>query len=290
MVKVCYVDEAGCTGSLESATSNVQPTLTIAGIIVDYSSLHRLTAQLIGLKQKFYPRLLAATSTHLDWIRAELKGSELRKQACSASRNERRHAFGVLDAFTELASSCGALVAGRIWIKGIGKGVNGMSIYTYSIQSIYQDFQRHLQQENDIGFVVVDSRLKHLNSQVAHSVFTQKFKGSGDSYDRIVELPAFSHSDNHAGLQLADVVCSAIVTPCAIQTYCEPVLKSIHIRPGYSDVKARYITWLKGSQFRYTEANGRTRGGLIISDSLTQRPGGELFRVPPLTHPSSTPK
>jgi hypothetical protein len=121
-------------------------------------------------------------------------------------------------------------------------------------------------------------------------VFTQKFKGSGDSYDRIVELPAFSHSDNHAGLQLIDVICSAIITPCAINTYCEPILKGIHIRPGYADIKARYIRWLKSSQFRYTEANGRTRGGLIVSDSLSQRPGGELFRIASLTHPSSTPK
>ncbi|MCT8328014.1 DUF3800 domain-containing protein [Albidovulum sediminis] len=278
MVKICYVDEAGCTGTLESATSSIQPTLAITGLIVDYSSLHKLTSDMIEAKQRFFPRLLPATATHLDWIRAEVKGAELRKQACQSSRNEKRHAFGVIDKVTALCAAASAKIVGRVWVKGIGTPMNGTSVYTYSIQSIYQDFQKYLERANDIGFVVSDSRVHHLNTQVAHSVFTQKFKGTGDTYDRIVELPAFSHSDNHAGLQLIDLVCSAIITPIAIETCCKGHVTSPHVRPGYTTIKERYKIWLRESQFRYNEASGRTRGGLTVSDGISQKPGGALFR------------
>ena len=161
MVKICYIDEAGCTGTLDSATSSIQPTLTIIGLIVDYSSLHKLTSDLIATKQKFYPKLMPTTATHLDWIREEIKGADIRRQVCQASRNEKRHAYGVLDKLTTICTDAAAKIVGRVWIKSIGAPIKGTSIYTYSIQSIYQDFQRFLQAAEDIGFVVADSRLKH---------------------------------------------------------------------------------------------------------------------------------
>lgn len=156
--------------------------------------------------------------------------------------------------------------------------INGTSIYTYSIQSIYTSFQNYLTKAEDIGFVIADSRLKQLNSQVAHSIFTQKFKGTGDSYDRIVELPAFSHSDNHAGLQIADTVCSAIVTPMAMHTYCTGYVFSAHVRPGYDKIQEMFSDRCRALQYRYTEASGRNKGGFVVSDGIGKRPGGLLFR------------
>lgn len=277
-MKICYIDEAGCTGTLASTKSSIQPVLTITGLFVDYSALHKLTIDLISLKQRFYPKVLPSSATHLDWIKAEIKGADVRKYASSGSRNESRHAFGVMDNVTQLIDTSDAKVVGRVWIKAVGTPVKGVAVYTSSIQSIYSDFQRFLDKTDDYGFVVADSRLKHLNTQVAHSIFTQKFKGTGDSYDRIVELPAFSHSDNHAGLQLADLVASAFVTPVAINTYCEGHIQSPHVRSNYRKIKDRYRTWIKSKQYRYDEASGRSRGGVVVSDALTKRPGGEMFR------------
>lgn len=230
-MKICYIDEAGCTGSLPSATSSIQPTLIISGVFVDYSRLHQLTTDLIELKQRFFPKALPSTATHLDWIRAEIKGSDLRKNACSGSRNLVRHTFGVMDKITTIVDRADASLVGRVWVKSLGRPMKGVPVYTSSIQSIYADFQRYLSHHNDYGFVVADSRVQHLNTQVAHSVFTQKFKGTGDSYDRIIELPAFSHSDNHAGLQISDLLASGFLTPVAVNTYCEGYLTSVHVRP-----------------------------------------------------------
>ena len=176
----------------------------------------------------------------MGWILPEVKGADLRKAACDNSRAVRRHRIGYLDHIVKLSEECEAKLIGRIWIKGIAEPIDGTAIYTYSVQSIYTVFQNYLTQTNDVGFVIVDSRLKPLNTQVAHSIFTQKFKGTGDSYDRIIEMPAFSHSDNHAGLQIADTICSAIITPIAINTYCEGNISSVHVRPGYRALKGTF--------------------------------------------------
>ncbi|WP_320197382.1 DUF3800 domain-containing protein [Agrobacterium sp. rho-13.3] len=277
-MKICYVDESGCTGQLPSATSNIQPALIVTGIIIDYAKLHEITERLLTLKQRFFPKALPSKTTHMAWILHEIKGSELRKKACSDNRNERRHSLGYMQEILNICKSCNVKITGRLWVKSIGTPINGVSIYTFSIQSIYNDFQNYLATNNDVGFVVLDSRLKHLNTPVAHSIFTQKFKGSGDAYDRIIELPAFSHSDNHAGLQLCDTICSSVVTPMAIHTYCSGHITSVHVKPRYINIKDRFAADVASLQHRYTEASGRVKGGLIVSDPLGKKPGGALFR------------
>ena len=277
-MKICYVDEAGCTGSLPSATSNIQPTLSLTAVIVDYNQLHKLTEEWLNLKQSLFPSLAPIQTTHMGWILPEIKGSEVRRDACSGSRNVRRHSFRVLEKTLEILEGVNARLAGRVWVKGIGQPLNGVSVYTFSVQSIYTTFQRYLAEQNDFGVVILDGRLKHLNTPVAHSVFTQKFKGTGDAFDRVLELPAFSHSDNHAGLQVADMICSGILTPMAVNTYCEGVLQNVHVRPLYSDIKSKFAGRIRSLQHRYQEANGRWRGGFVVSDELTARPGRELFR------------
>ena len=245
---------------------------------MDYSKLHVMTESLLDLMQRFFPNIAPLGSSHLDWIRKEVKGSDLRKDACEGGRNIKRHRKIYISNILGICEAIGAKLTGRIWIKGIGQPINGVSIYTFSIQSIYTDFQNYLTKTNDIGQVIVDSRLQHLNAGVAHSIFTQKFKGTGDSYDRIIELPAFSHSENHAGLQISDTICSAVMTPIAVNTYCAGYINSLHVRPGYGEIKNQFAPRCRALQHRYQEASGRDKGGFMVSDALGQRPGGLLFR------------
>lgn len=277
-MKVCYVDEAGCTGMLPAANSNVQPTLIVGGVVIDYGRLHQITDRLLNLKQQFFPAAAARGTPHMGWMLQEIKGSEIRKDACEGNRNIRRHRMLFLDKVLSILERSDAKILGRVWVKGIGNPLNGTSIYTFSLQSIYTDFQNYLTKEDDVGFVIADARVKHLNTVVAHSIFTQKFKGTGDSYDRIIELPAFSHSDNHAGLQLADLVCSALMTPIAVTTYCANHINSVHVRPGYAEMKTAFAKRCCMLQHRYQEASGRSRGGFVVSDQIGQRPGGLMFR------------
>jgi hypothetical protein len=238
--------------------------------------LHGLTHELIALKKRFFPKLLPPGRKHLAWILRELKGSEIRKSVCSTDRNERRQAIGLLDKVVDLLQRYDVKIFGRVWIKQIGKPIDGNAIYTFSIQAICTTLQDLLTKEADSGFIIADSRNFTLNKSVAHSIFTQKLKQGGDDYPSVLELPVFGHSDNHAGLQICDLLCSGLLFPMAIDAYCVGHVTNLHMRPGYSILRGRYGAALAQLQHRYLEM-GRKRGGLTTDDRLGKQSGGRLF-------------
>lgn len=279
-MKICYIDEAGCSGKLPGATSNIQPALIIAGLIIDYSQLHAVTKALMDLKRDMFPGRSLDQHHYLSHILSEIKGSELRKHASADGRNLRRHAMRFMHLCLKICEDADAKIVGRVWIKEIGTEIKGGSIYTSSIQAIAASFHDYLTRTNDLGIMIADSRVKNLNVQVAHSIFTQKFRGGRDSYDRIVELPAFGHSENHAGIQLADLICSAIVTPMAVHSFCHGRLNNLHVRDGYDLIKSRFASRVFALQHFFTEASGRQLGGLVVSDGLGHKPSSMLFHEP----------
>lgn len=276
-MEICYIDEDGCTGRLPSPTSDVQPILVICGMIVEYSRLARITERFLEVKEKYYPIGSTGPTTYLGGILKETKGSELRKLACAPARNQRRHTFGYLDRLFEICEEADIKIIGRVWVKGINQPFNGTSVYTSSIQAICANFQRYLVDKEDLGIVVADSRVKSLNTGVAHSIFTQKFKSSGDVFDRIPELPTFAHSDNHACLQITDNISSGIVLPMAMEAFCRGHINSVHTKYDYSKIRERYSETINDLQYRYQEASGRYKGGLVVSDSISKSSGTNLF-------------
>jgi hypothetical protein len=125
--------------------------------------------------------------------------------------------------------------------------------------------------------MIADSRVKNLNSQVAHSIFTQKFKGGRDNYDRLVELPVFGHSENHAGIQLVDIISSGIITPMAVHSFCSGCISSLHVRPRYAAIKSQFSHRIAALQHSFVEASGRPQMGITVSDGLKHRPTSLLF-------------
>ena len=88
-----------------------------------------------------------------------------------------------------------------------------------SIQALSRYFEHCLTQSDNSGLCIADSRSKSENLRVSHSIFTQKFSAE-PKYERQVELPTLGHSDNQAGLQNCDVVCSGLLYPIACYAYC----------------------------------------------------------------------
>jgi hypothetical protein len=167
-----------------------------------------------------------------------------------------------------------------VWIKALGSPCDDRSIYTFSVQSICSDFQNLLEGVGDSGIVIADSRTPTTNAWVAHSIFTQKFKTAGDCYPRLLEMPTFGHSQNHAGIQIADLLCSALLFPMATRCYCYGHVQNVHVDRAFEVLVARYGNRLMSMQHRYEDDRGRRVGGFTVSDSLTRRPGGVLFRTP----------
>ena len=143
-MQFCYVDEAGCTGVLPSASSDIQPVLVVAGVVVPQETLAELTREFIHLKREFFPANRPRGSSHLDWISVEVKGSELRRLVAGSSRNRRRHAIGFLDKTVALLERHHCRLKGRVWVKGIAAPFNGRSVYTSSIQYIHEWFNAWL--------------------------------------------------------------------------------------------------------------------------------------------------
>ena len=137
----CYVDEAGCTGSLPSADSPIQPVFALVGLAVEQSRIADLTRDFLMLKQRFFPGLMANAPHYLDRVLQEVKGSELRADVRSTSRRRQRAAIGFLDHMLRLVEACDGRLFGRVLIKAIGDEINSRSIYTASTQALCRYFQ-----------------------------------------------------------------------------------------------------------------------------------------------------
>jgi hypothetical protein len=278
-VRIAYVDEAGCTGALPSPTSAIQPVFVQAAVVVDHAELRGLTLDFLRLKARFFPSLGAGTGHFLDRVLGEVKGADLRRQVCAPGRRQRRQALGFLDSLVALLEKRQVRLVGRVWIKGIGRPFNGRAVYTSSMQHMFRYFEHLLSISGEIGIVVADSRTKPQNAVVAHSILTQKFAAGGDAYPHVVEMPVYGHSENHVGLQVADLLCSALLFPMATASYCRGHVSSTHVRPGYGVLGARYGRRLRALQYRYREGFA-FRGGLTVSDSIARRSGHLLFEDP----------
>lgn len=276
---VCYVDEAGCTGALPSAASSVQPVFAIAGLFLPATQVASATRALIALKQRFFPNRLPGTSRYHDWMVLEVKGSDIRRMARSTARNDRRFAYGVIQETLSILNNHNAKIVGRAFAKPIGGAFDGTSVYSSSVQRICVDFQSFLESKNDIGIIIADSRNKSKNANISHSVFTQMYSAQGNPYRNLVEAPTFGHSDNHAGLQLTDMVCSALLFPIVAELCClQHMQDKTHCYAQHANLRTRYGATLRQLQYqyRYEDSQG-WGGGISLSDPLSNRRAVDLF-------------
>lgn len=279
-MQVCFVDEAGDLGALGNPPlPNDQPVLAIAGLFVDLAHLARLTDSFLNLKHQYFPGLPYPSALPLDRILPEIKGADVRRNATRGTPRQRRHAIGFLDRILGMLQHHDARLVARIWVKGIGSSFDATSVYTSSMQGICAYFEHFLIHSNDTGICIADSRNKFKNVSVSHSIFTRKFSIVAPSYQRLVELPTFGHSENHAGLQICDITCSALLYPIACYAYCTGQVNNVHVQPRAADLRRRYAQQLKALQYRYRNpVSGRYEGGLVVSDAIGRRSGSLMFR------------
>lgn len=280
-MKTCYIDESGDGQTIGPMTQDrITPVVSIVGVIIESSELSAISREFIDLKKSFFPGLSPRNQNH-HWVLREIKGSDLiRTLRPGATRNERRHTLTFLDSALRLLESHDAKLVGRVWVKKMATPFREMNAYTSSIQSIYGYFENHLSVANKKGMVICDHRAPELNSPVSHSIYTQRFAVGGDPYAHILEMPTFGHSQNHIGLQLADVIVSAMISPMACSTYLSSLLPSnVHVRGGVGQtLKNAFGPRLRRLQYIYPTPSG-TRGGIVVSDPNTFKSSKHLFKI-----------
>jgi uncharacterized protein DUF3800 len=281
-VRIAYMDESGDGRKLPAQPSSepITPVVILAAVAIDQSLIENLTREFIRLKSRWFPGLVGSGPHRLSRILPEVKGADIRRSLRQgAPHRNRRQAIGFLDGLVGLLEYHDARIFGRVWVKELGQPCNDKAIYTFSVQDICLVFNNLLEAKGDVGWVVADSRSPAPNAAVSHSIFTQKFRVDGDRYPRVLEMPTFGHSQNHAGLQVVDLVCSAMLFPMATYAYCTGQVQSVHVDPGFRSLTDRYGTRLRRLQHRYEDDAGRTRGGITVSDPLGRQSGAVLFQA-----------
>lgn len=278
MFHLCYLDESGCLGALPSSNSAIQPVFAIVGLIVPAGYLARMTRDFMAIKRRYNPRGFSS-SHYLDSILTEVKGKSLRRDLRAKTKSQARAALRFLSDILQLLEAHPQVrLVGRIWVKPVGQAFKGREVYTSSVQSLAAYFEEFLFGCNSQGIMACDSRSHHLNSQVAHSIFTQKFGRQQPQLAHLQDLPFFADSRNHAGIQLADIVCSSIIAPLAATVYCSKSMPTSNfVDSKYLALRSHFGRRLQRLQHRFVGSNGQWTGGLVVSDPNGQS-GGHLFR------------
>lgn len=245
-----YLDESGCTGAMPSATSQIQPIFSLLAVTFQADVVPQLTKDFLQLKKAFFPAA-NTTSRALNAILTEVKGGDIRREIRSGNRSQVRHHLLFLGKLMQLVQANGGRLYGRLYVKPISGSFDGTAVYTSATQSLCHIFQNFLAQENAQGIIIADSRNYGQNTVVAHSIFTEKFRHQGDKYPNILEMPVFGHSDNHAGIQICDLINSAIIYPIACNAYCTGFVTNVHVNASYAVLQKWFGGRLKELQYRY---------------------------------------
>jgi len=218
-MKLCYIDESGDLGTiLTSQSHKSQPVLVIGALFLDADHLPQVTHNYLDLKARFFPELRPTQHRRLGIILSEIKGSEIRKNLLRGSSRERRHAIGFLDHIVKLLEVFNVRITARIYVKMVGAPFNGESVYNSATQNICRYFHHYLTTEEDTGICIADTRSHSQNLNLSRSIFTRKFKTNSE-LPKIVESLTFGDSKIHAGLQICDILCSALLFPIAAYAY-----------------------------------------------------------------------
>lgn len=250
--------------------------MTMSAVILDSDRIPSVTRAFVALKCKHFPAKFAGVRS-LDLILTEVKGSQILSMTRSSDRNQRRQAMMFRRELLTILSSHGASIMGRIWVKDNGQTLSLRSTYGYAVQDFTQHFNRFLKINDDHGIVIADSRDHGSNLQVAHSIFTQKWKSGGDPYPRVKEVPIFAASDNHAGLQIADLVASTMLLPMATAAFAPARTGNPHTPAIYKPVRETIAPLLGPMIFRYKNNRGFWKGGLDIRNMASATPASAML-------------
>lgn len=274
---LCYLDESGTGQTLNPAVADSVPVMVIGGFTVPENQVQGLVWDFLELKKRFRPELRKLPSL-TQVVHHEVKGEALRKSFRRQGRNQRRMAHGFLDHLINILERRDCTVMARIWVKQDGAQNDESAMYAAAVTTLCATFEHYLAERSSSGIAVLDSRNPHDNTGNVHCVTTRRFGKDEDRLPHLPESPVFGHSNTHIGLQIADLLVSAVLAPAAAVTYAADLSSTnVHCHPGYRTVRERHCPRIGKLQHRYRSTTGKWAGGVVVSDARGQESAGKLF-------------
>lgn len=206
-----YVDEGGDPHPhREPLLQGGTPLFCLSAVAVHASRWRELDRALFQLKRTYFSREMQAFTVRNPDMRPEhyeVKGRQLVKPSHAHSHRSRVFTWKILG----LAEQLDVRLFAAVWRKEPANPVNAMSMYTQGLQVLAERFHHHCAETGERGVIVVDSRTRNLDFQVAASHLSYIFGNPvGRNYTTLVEAPMFVDSVLSAGVQLADLIGSSV--------------------------------------------------------------------------------
>lgn len=226
-----FIDESGCPGQLRTLDSPVQPLLVVAGIALDTSHLAEVTRKFARLTQRYHHGQSRPNEICTD-IQAELvKGSDVRRAIRANPSSPELKELAFLDSVLSLMKTHRARLFGTVIVKHVGQEFDGQVVYGRALHEVVRTFHEQLLASDTFGTAIADFREAKLNGRVSVELMEAKLGPLGDQLPRLLHLPTFGNSEVHAPLQIADLVCSALVWPIAAHRFREELSGSPLLNP-----------------------------------------------------------
>lgn len=280
-MRLCFIDDTGDPGALSKNPPKGGPSaiLGLIAVVIEADDVHELTHEVLSIKNN-WPHVRSYSTRVLDRIDCEVKGASIRKGWCSGAAPSLEHsARATTDGMMDLLERLGAAVFGKVFVKHPGGVFDGQRLYNIALSHICEAFEAYLSEVDDRGLVILDTRNEGKNRDSAHSVFTRKHAATGDAFPHLLELPTFGDGKNHAGLQMADWLASALVAPLAWEAFCVDATPCPEWDAGYARLGAEYRDRLRARQYAYETTDG-WRGAIHADDWRGHKPAKQMLALP----------
>ena len=245
MTLTCYIDEAGCSGSLPSASAGIQPFLILAAVSLRTADDTVFTRQFTAIKQTYFdsrsegPRVVKS-------LFQEIKGCELKAEMRREPRGT-GPAHVLLNSLLSLLAQFNASLFARVAIKPLGEKFEGKKVYALAMHQLAGDFHRLLELRCLEGSIVADFREANLNALMSQPICDAKYQ-LRDELPRLAGAPTFGLSQSHAGLQAADILASALLFPTVSFKQRAGLSEHPHLHENDRLIALRFRTRLRGLQ------------------------------------------
>lgn len=263
-----FADEAGNAARYTHAgSSQASPLLVIAGITLGRSQLCAATERLLLARRAAFgaPRNRSLVENLHD---NEVKGALLREGLLGGgSGHQQARCWTYTEECMSILEDLQSRVFAHVWLKTPGGWLDEARAYGVSLEHFAAAFVHRLERSDRFGLMVLDGRSPRKDSLAQRAILDLKYSCESDIVtDRLVRLadvPLVSDSKHSAGLQLADVVASALLYPMACAAYSTELGISINRRMHRTSAGPTASAWSRCN----TSGVAPTDGGVAGSSS-----------------------